>query len=137
MAATRVFLDTIAFESFINRGHPKHLSAIEAFESLARLNAYLYTSTLVIADLHDYLLANLGYNLAREFVKILPLTSIGTLRPTPRDESRAYKTINTPATQNIDYKTALHISMIARSGITHAFSTSPHFPQHRIALIGT
>jgi len=131
----QVFLDNIAFIAFINRTHPKHLAVVEAFEKFANSKIYLNTSIFVINDVFEFLLNNVSPSIAKNFLKIMPVSHIATLRPTPKDQYQAQAIISQPTSYNITLKDALHVSMIKRKKIGLAISASPYFPQHQIRLI--
>jgi len=132
---TKIFLDIIAFTAFINRNHPKHEAIILALEDFARLNVYLYTSILVISDTHDYLLNQTSHSVAREFIKLMPYTSITVLRPTPKTQTQAQELVIAPQEFNLNLKDALNIALMKQKNIPRALSTNPHFSSHNISLI--
>ena len=113
------------------------MATVEVLEDFASLNAYLYTSILVIAAVHEYLANYLSPSIAKDFIKLLPYTSIGILRPTPKDELTAQEIVTQPNAYNLSFTDALHIAVMRRQNITKAFSTNPHFPQNQISLISS
>lgn len=86
-----IFIDTSAFLAFIDRADINHIKSVRVFELLARHNFQVYTSNLIVVQTFSRLEKDLGFSLAKDFLKTILEGNIQVLHPTESDLKAAYR----------------------------------------------
>lgn len=93
MKSKKVFIAHDAFCAFIDRGHPKHMHAAAYFHFLAQEEYQLFTDTNQIMDVYKKIYDGISPSLARDFLRILTLSTINIIYPDESDIRAAIKTL--------------------------------------------
>jgi len=126
----RVFIDTSAFLALIARNDSQHISATTTFERL-RIGSFQPVSTkFVIVESHAAILATVGPDAAREFLRGMAQSATSLIRTLPADEDRALEIIFTYRDKEYSLCDALSFALMERLGIRLAFAYDDHFRQH-------
>lgn len=116
-----IFVDTSAFVALVNPSSPVHQPSKDIFWELAKQRWRLITTNLVVADTYNWIVSEMGLELARTWLKVAQELNIE--RITFEDEMLAAEILQTQLMQDaICYSTAANFAVMQRLGIEQVFS---------------
>ena len=126
-----VFVDTSAYLAVLKRDDDHHREALAVVESLTRQRAVLFTSNFVIAETHAMLLRYLGHEPARAFLQEMDDSrATVVVRAEATDEVAARSIIYRYADKDFSLTDAISFAIMARLGLSQAFTFDKHFEQY-------
>jgi uncharacterized protein len=131
----RVFVDTSAYYALTDSRDVNHATAVEIARRLARDHRTLFTTNLILAEIHALLLARLGRGIAARFLDEIDGSSITVIRVGVRDEQRAREIITQYADKDFSLTDAVTFAVMERLHITQAFVFDHHFAQFGVAAV--
>jgi predicted nucleic acid-binding protein len=117
MNSKKIFIDSSALYSFIDRADPNHSHAIKIIESLSLSYAQLYTSIQAISDTYSAVESQLGASISLDFLKTILESNIEIIYPQKADISTAYRLLNANRGKQITFREALNASLMQKKGI--------------------
>ena len=126
-----VFVDTSAYLAVLKRDDDHHREALAFVESLTRQRAVLFTSNFVIAETHAMVLRYLGHEAARSFLQeVDDSRATVVVRTEATDEVAARSIIYRYADKDFSLTDAISFAIMARLGLSQAFTFDNHFEQY-------
>jgi len=89
----KVFVDSSAFVSFIDRSDSNHSIIVKALETLAKNKCQLYTSLQVVQEVYATTSRDIGVSVALDFLQASLLSDIETIFPQKVDLITAHRMI--------------------------------------------
>ncbi|MBS3976903.1 MAG: hypothetical protein KGZ75_09315 [Syntrophomonadaceae bacterium] len=128
-----VFVDTSAFVTLIDPSGPEHKFSKEIFWELAKQRWRLITTNFVIADTYNWIIAEMGLELARTWLKVAHQLNVE--RITLEDEVLAAEILQgKPIEGSICYTIAVNIAVMQRLGIEQVFSFEQVYKDYGFSL---
>lgn len=122
----RVMVDTSAVYALLDRSDANHERAVALLKKMKGAGCNVILTNFIVAEAHALILAKLGRDLARSWLKGLcwPVE-----RVTAEDEERAREIIYTYEDKTFSYTDATTFAVMERMGIKRAFAFDKHFAQ--------
>lgn len=116
-----VFVDTSAFITLIDPSGPGHKFSKEIFWELAKQRWRLITTNFVIAGTYNWIIAEMGLELARTWIKVSHQLNVEMI--TLEDEVLAAEILQGQLIKgSICYTIAVNFAVLQRLGIEQVFS---------------
>ena len=117
MQSKKVYIASDGFVAFIDRAHPKHMQAAAFFRYFAEEQFQLYTNVVSINDAYLAIYNTISPGLARDFLRVMQLSSINVLYPEQADFKSAIKLIETSNSVELTFSKAMMAAMCNRKSI--------------------
>jgi len=131
----RILVDTSAFYALADRGDTLHQTAVAIANRLAEERARLFTTTFVLAETQALLLNRLGRARATQTLREIRRSSVTVVRPTVRDEDRAWAIIEGFDDKDFSFTDAASFVVMARLGIDAAFAFDRDFTRYGLTVL--
>lgn len=126
----RVFIDTSAYYTLIDKSATDYALAQASFRRMTSEQVDLCTTTFVVAEIHAMVLRRLGRDLGSRTLDRLYASSIRIIRPTERDETHAREIIRQQSDKDYSYTDAISFAVMERLHLRHAWTYDHHFSQY-------
>ena len=113
----KVYIAKDGFLSFIDREHPQHVHVSAFFRYFAQEHFLLYTTFLTINEVYEELYKNINPSLAKDFLRIMYLSSVNIIYPESTDIKSAIKTVATSSSSGLTFSKALMSVVCNRQSI--------------------
>lgn len=117
MPSKKIFIDSSALYSFVDRADPNHTQAVKIMETLSLNYAQLYTSVQAISDTYSAIDSQLGASISLDFLKTILESNVEIIYPQKADLSTAYRLINANRGKQITLREALNAALMQKKGI--------------------
>ncbi len=107
MQSKKVYIAPDGFVAFIDRAHPKHVHASAYFRYFAQEKYQLYSSVVSINDTYTTIYNTISPSLARDYLRVLSLSSVNILYPETADMKTAIKTLESTSSVELTFSKAL------------------------------
>ena len=125
-----IFVDTSGFFAAFNQGDRHFTDAQRILARAADERRLLVTSNFVVAETHALLLLRRGYELARQFLERMEVTSIAIVRAEEQDEVAARNIIYRYRDKTFSLTDAISLAIMERLAIGLAFTFDRDFSQY-------
>lgn len=123
-----VLVDAGAWLAFLHRRDSRHREADRALRALARSRERLFTTDLVVAEVHRLLLHRVGIQAARAFLERLATSAHVEIElATTHDHEAARRWLARLADQRITYTDAVSFAVMDRRRCRRVLSFDRHF----------
>ncbi|MCY4581627.1 MAG: PIN domain-containing protein [Chloroflexi bacterium] len=119
------FVDTSAFYARLDRSDQWHQRAVLGFLELARRNAILVTSNLVVAETHNLAWQRLGFQVARDWLALL--ADFNVRFQTSEEHQRTEQVLRSPIGPHLSYVDAASIVVMEAVSLSTIFSFDSDF----------
>lgn len=119
------FVDSSAIVAMVDANDTTHGAAVSAYAELLQQGYKLFTTNHVIAETVDLLVAGVGPDIARQWLRDhrLPI-----YHADEQDEHRAKAlVISSRSPRGLSYVDAVSLVVMERFGVADAFAVDPHF----------
>ena len=130
-----VFVDTGGYFALTSSRDQNHPAAVAVMRALIAGRFRLYTSNLVLAELHALLLTRIGRRTAFDTLTAIDASDMTIIRVTRDDEARARQIIARYDDKNFSLTDATSFAMMDRLGITRAFTFDANFSQYGLTVL--
>jgi predicted nucleic acid-binding protein len=128
MVSEGMFVDTSAWMALADKDDSHHKEAASSYPSLLKIQRYLVTSNLVIAEAYIIILKELGHRPALDFLeRIKASPRILKIYSNEEIEAEAEKILAKYSDQNFSYTDAVSFVIMKRQKIRKAFCFDKHF----------
>lgn len=117
MLSKKVYLAPSSFLGFIDRAHPMHEQAAAFFRYFAQEEYTLFTDLPTIIETYRLAYTNISPSLAKDFLRIMSITSMNILYPEESDSKAALKALVTYQSTDLTFTNALLSVLAYRRGI--------------------
>lgn len=131
----RVLVDTSAYYALADRKDSLHRTAVTIATRLAEERARLFTTNFILAETHALLLHRLGRALAAQILADLRRSSVTIVRPTARDEERAWAIIERFDDKDFSFTDAASFIVMERLRMDAAFAFDRDFARYGLMLV--
>lgn len=118
MLSKKVFLAPSSFLSFIDRAHPMHEQAAAFFRYFAQESYQLYADYPSVIEVYKVIYSSISPSLARDYLRIMSITSMNIIYPEETDAKAALKALNTYQSTDLTYSNALLSVLAYKRNIT-------------------
>jgi predicted nucleic acid-binding protein len=126
-----VFVDTSAYVATLKRDDERHQEAVAIVQTLTQQHAALITTNFILAETHAMLLRYLGPDPARAFLQGMDRSrATVVVRAEEGDEQAARTLLYRYTDKDFSLVDTISFAVMARLGITHAFTFDKHFEQY-------
>lgn len=126
----RVLTDSSAYLALLDANDSNHQAAIEILEWLAEQHYRQYTTSAMLYEAHALILSELGTRQANQFLQRILQGNTTIIRVRATDEERAREILFRYTDKTFSYNDALSFVIMARLGISLAFSFDDDFRQY-------
>jgi predicted nucleic acid-binding protein len=131
-----VFVDASAFVALVSPRDQHHRQAGIILARLRRDHWRLFTSNLILAETHAWLLSHLGRRMALDWLRgIRASASTTILRVAAGDEDAAIRLLERYDDKDFSLVDATSFVLMRRHGIDAAFSFDHHFAQYGATVL--
>ena len=120
-----LFVDTSAFYARLDPSDQWHQRAVNGFVELARRNAILVTSNLVVAETHQLTWQRLGFQAARDWLGLL--ADFNVRFQTSEEHQRTEQVLRSPIGPHLSYVDAASIVAMETVSLSTIFSFDGDF----------
>ncbi len=120
-----LFVDTSAFYARLDPSDQWHQRAVTGFMELARRNAILVTSNLVVAETHHLTWQRLGFQAARDWLGLL--ADFNVRFQTLEEHQRTEQVLRSPIGPHLSYVDAASIVAMEAVSLSTVFSFDSDF----------
>lgn len=120
-----LFVDTSAFYARLDPSDQWHQRAVNGFVELARRNAILVTSNLVVAETHQLTWQRLGFQAARDWLSLL--ADFNVRFQTSEEHQRTEQVLRSPIGPHLSYVDAASIVAMETVSLSTIFSFDSDF----------
>lgn len=117
MQSKKVYIASDGFVAFIDRAHEKHVQASAFFRYFAQEKYQLYANVVTINDTYLTIYNTISPSLARDYLRVLQLSSVNILYPETSDLKTAIKTVETSNSVELTFSKALMSTMCNKKSI--------------------
>ncbi len=117
MASKKVFIDSSALYSFIDRADPNHISVVKTVDHLSLNYMNLFTSIQIVEDTYSALNHQLGTTVAMDFLQVMTESSIEILYPQKADLIAAFRLMKTNPNRSVTLKEVINAILMEKRGI--------------------
>jgi predicted nucleic acid-binding protein len=107
MVSKKIYIASDGIIAFIDRAHKKHVQATAFFRYFAQEQCQLYSNIVNINETYMTIYNMISPSLARDFLRVLSLSSINVLYPETADIKAAIKIIETSNSVDLTFSKAL------------------------------
>lgn len=127
----KVIVDTSAVYALLDRSDANHTRAVDLLRKMQGERSLVTLTNFIVAEAHALVLARLGHNVARTWLKNLrwPVERVSV-----EDEERAREIIFAYEDKTFSYTDATTFAVMERTGIKIAFAFDSHFSQFGFTL---
>ena len=122
-----VFVDTSAFFAVVNRPETNHAQAVRILTQLEQDQAFLITTTYIIAEAHALILTKLGRDFGVRFLRASENCTRTIVWPTVEDEQTAREIIYRYTDKDFSLTDAISFAVMQRLGASVAFTFDRDF----------
>jgi uncharacterized protein len=134
---SRVFADTSAYVSAVNRRDMNHHECRATMHQLIMQRRHIVTTNFVLAEVHALLLTRLNRAIAVTVLREIDASALTTVvRVAARDERRARAIIDQYDDTDFSLTDAISFAVMERLRIRHASTLDRNFAQYGWLLIG-
>lgn len=105
------------FVAFIDRAHPKHVQASAFFRYFAQEKYQLYATVLSINETYTTVYNTISPSLARDFLRVIALSSINIVYPEPADLKLAVRTLESSNSVDLTFTKAMMAVVCNRKSV--------------------
>lgn len=134
-AINRVMVDTSGYFALTDTRDPNHQRAAAILATISKLNPQLFTTNLIVAELHALTLKRLGRDTALSLIRSIRASETNIIRISGEDEDRALDIITRYRDKEFSYTDAASFAVMERIGIQYAFSFDRHFKQYTFTAL--
>ncbi len=120
-----LFVDTSAFYARLDPSDQWHQRAVNGFVELARRNAILVTSNLVVAETYQLTWQRLGFQAARDWLSLL--ADFNVRFQTSEEHQRTEQVLRSPVGPHLSYVDAASIVAMEAVSLSTIFSFDSDF----------
>jgi predicted nucleic acid-binding protein len=132
----RVFVDTSAFVALRNAAEREHEAARQALSALVAERAALFTSNYVFSETHTALLLRVSRREAIEWGRMFRAgRAIELVRIDEDVEDDAWAILEQHSDKRWSHVDATSFALMAREGVTEAFSLDTNFAQRGLRVL--
>lgn len=132
----RVFVDTSAFVALRNAGEREHEAARSTLRDLVAERAGLFTSNYVFSETFTALLVRVSLREALEWGRMFRAgTAVELIRIDEEVEEDAWSILERHADKRWSHVDATSFALMAREGVTEAFSLDANFAQRGLQVL--
>lgn len=117
MVSKKVYIASDEFIAFMDRAHPKHVQASAYFRYFAQENYQLYSTILSINETYTSVYNTISPSLARDFLRVLALSSVNIIYPEPADMKTAIRTLESSNSVDLTFTKAIMATVCNRKSI--------------------
>ena len=107
MISKKVYIASDGFVAFMDRAHAKHVQASAYFRYFAQENYQLYSTVVSINDTYTSVYNTISPSLARDFLRVLALSSVNIIYPEAADMKIAIRTLESSNSVDLTFTKAL------------------------------
>lgn len=107
MVSKKVYIASDMFVAFMDRAHPKHVQASAFFRYFAQEHYQLYATVLSVNETYTTVYNTISPSLARDFLRVMALSSINIVYPEPGDLKLAVRTLESSNSVDLTFTKAM------------------------------
>jgi uncharacterized protein len=131
----RVLVDTSAYFALSDVHETDHSDAVHILERLADARYRQYTTNVLVIECHALMLARLGGERARGFLRGIEAGGTTVVRVRAQDEERAREILFRYTDKGFSFADAISFVVMERLGIGYAFTFDEHFHQYGFQVL--
>ena len=117
MVSKKVYIATDGFVAFIDRAHEKHVQATAFFRYFSQEKYQLYTNVVTMNDAYMRMYNTISPSLARDFLRVMSLSSVNIMYPETSDLKAAIKIVETSNSVDLTFAKALMAVMCNKKSV--------------------
>lgn len=117
MVSKKVYIASDGFVAFVDRVHKKHVQAAAFFRYFAQEQYQLYANPVTVNDAYMTIYNTISPSLARDFLRVIDLSSINFILPENADIKAAIKILETSNSVDLTFSKALVAVMCNKKSI--------------------
>ncbi|MGI8419566.1 MAG: type II toxin-antitoxin system VapC family toxin [Candidatus Levyibacteriota bacterium] len=117
MISKKVYIASDAFVAFMDRAHVKHVQAAAYFRYFAQENYQIYSTIVSINETYTTSYNTISPSLARDFLRVLALSSVNVIYPEAADMKTSIRTLETSNSVDMTFAKALMAAVCNKKSI--------------------
>ena len=126
----KVFIDTGAFCSIVNKKDQWHQESANTLQSLVKDKAIFYTSNFILSETYTLIRLRVGYASAVKFMAEFEFSNIKVFHLSQDIEDRAKMIFKQYKDKTFSFVDCTSFVLIDAHGLDHAFTLDSHFFQY-------
>src|SRR5665213_2383295 len=130
LSARRFFNDSSAYLALLDRRDEHHAEAVAILTALAAGRYRSFTTSTIVIEAHALILANLGGDQARQFLRTIAASDTRIVQVRARDEAAARDLLFRYTDKEWSFTDAISFVVMERLGMRLAFTFDDDFSQY-------
>lgn len=130
LSSRRVFNDSSAYLALLDRRDEHHAEAVTILTALVAGRYRAFTTSTIVIEAHALILANLGGDQARQFLRGIEASETRVVQVRARDEASARQLLFRYTDKTWSFTDAISFVVMERLGMRLAFTFDEDFAQY-------